>query len=163
MTKNAFYFTLKALVVLKIFSFSHDLLVMQKKRLDQKDNVNFKIHNVTIWLTNNCNTRSKGNQVMKFGPLIEYKMSKNFAEKSYIKRAGETIPRPLSKKSKLSVSLDLQFEVLNSLFLLYANLRAIEIQRNQASDHLLLPNYRAFLKNKKQKRSGTSFPALFSA
>ena len=44
---------------------------------------------------------------MKFGQLIEYKMSKNFAEKSYTKRAGETIPRPLSKKSKLSVSLDL--------------------------------------------------------
>ena len=45
----------------KLFSFSrylsfyHDFLVMQKKRLDQKDKVNFKIHDVTTWLTNNCN------------------------------------------------------------------------------------------------------------
>ena len=31
-------------------------LVMEKKRLDSKDNVNFKIHDVTTWKTNNCNT-----------------------------------------------------------------------------------------------------------
>ena len=50
-------------------------------------------------------SRSKGNQAMKFGQLIEY--SRNmFVEKSYTKFAGETIPRPLSKKSKLSISLD---------------------------------------------------------
>ena len=42
-------------------------------------------------------------------------------EKSYTKCAGETISRPLSNKTKLSISLD------NSLFLLYANLSAIEI------------------------------------
>ena len=50
-----------------------------------------------------------------------------FVEKSYTKCAGETIPRLLSKKSKLSISLDQYCKVLNSLFLLYANLRAIEI------------------------------------
>ena len=50
-----------------------------------------------------------------------------FVEKSYTKCAGETIPRLLSKKSKLSISLDQKCKVLNSLFLLYANLRAIEI------------------------------------
>ena len=43
---------------------------------------------------------------MKFGQLIEYNMRKIFAEKSYKKYTGETIPRPLSKKSKLSISLD---------------------------------------------------------
>ena len=43
---------------------------------------------------------------MKFGQLIEYNMKNIFVEKSYIKCAGETIPRPLSKKSKLSISLD---------------------------------------------------------
>ena len=64
---------------------------------------------------------------MKFGQLIEYNMRNIFVEKSYTKCAGETIPRPLSKKSKLSISLDQQCKVLNSLFLLYANLRAIEI------------------------------------
>ena len=42
---------------------------------------------------------------MKFGQLIEFNMN-IFVEKSYSKYAGETIPRPLSKKSKLSTSLD---------------------------------------------------------
>ena len=51
-------------------------------------------------------SRSKGNQAMKFGQLIEYNMKNIFVEKSYTKCAGETIPRPLSKKSKLSMSLD---------------------------------------------------------
>ena len=51
-------------------------------------------------------SRSKGNQTMKFGQLIEYNMRNIFVEKSYTKCAGETIPRPLSKKSKLSISLD---------------------------------------------------------
>ena len=51
-------------------------------------------------------SRNKGNQAMKFGQLIEYNMRNIFVEKSYTKCAGETIPRPLSKKSKLSISLD---------------------------------------------------------
>ena len=64
---------------------------------------------------------------MKFGQLIEYNMWNTFVEKSYTKCGGETIPRPLSKKPKLKIYLDLHCKVLNSLFLLYANLRAIEI------------------------------------
>ena len=51
-------------------------------------------------------SRSKGNQTMKFGRLIEYNMRKIFLEKSHSKWGGETIPRPFSKKSKLSISLD---------------------------------------------------------
>ena len=43
---------------------------------------------------------------MKFGQLIEYNLRNISVEKSYTKYAGETIPRPLSKKSKLSISLD---------------------------------------------------------
>ena len=43
---------------------------------------------------------------MKVGQLIEYNMRNIFVEKLYTKRAGETISRPLSKKSKLSISLD---------------------------------------------------------
>ena len=65
---------------------------------------------------------------MKFSQLIEYNMRNISVEKSYTKCGGETIPRPLSEKSKLSISLDQPCKVLNSLFLLYANLRAIEIQ-----------------------------------
>ena len=46
-------------------------------------------------------SRSKGNQAMKFSQLKNI-----FLEKSYTKCSGETISRPFSKKSKLSISLD---------------------------------------------------------
>ena len=64
---------------------------------------------------------------MKIGQLIEYDTRNIFVKNSYTKYAGGTIPRPLSKKSKLSIFLDQYRKVLNSLPLLYANLRAIEI------------------------------------
>ena len=51
-------------------------------------------------------SRSKGNQTMKFGQLIEYDMRTIFLEKSFSKCGRETIPRPFSKKSKLIISLD---------------------------------------------------------
>ena len=43
---------------------------------------------------------------LNFGQLIEYNMINIFLETSYIKCGKETIPRPSSKKSKLSISLD---------------------------------------------------------
>ena len=51
-------------------------------------------------------SRIKSNQTVKFGQLIEYDMRNTFLEKSYAKCGGETIPRPFSKKPKLSISLD---------------------------------------------------------
>ena len=51
-------------------------------------------------------SRSKGNQTLKFGHLIEYKMRTTVLEKSFSKCCGESIPRPFSKKSKLNISLD---------------------------------------------------------
>ena len=43
---------------------------------------------------------------MKFGQLIEYNFRNIFVEKSDTKCAAETILRPLSKISKLSIYLD---------------------------------------------------------
>ena len=48
-----------------------------------------------------------------------------FVEKSYIKCDGETVPRPFSKKPKLSIPL--QSKVLYSLLLSYAKFRNIKI------------------------------------
>ena len=56
MMKNAFYFTSKALFFLKIFKILSWLFGHVTKQLDLKDKVNFKIDDVTDWLTNNCNT-----------------------------------------------------------------------------------------------------------
>ena len=124
MMKNAFYFTLKVLFVLKIFRFFVLTFGHVEKQLDQKDKVNFKICDVTnlkqtiaIHVLPNI-SRSKSNQTMIFGQLIEYKMRNIFLEKSYTKCDGETdpVPKILSKKkSKLSVSVDQQSKVLYSL------------------------------------------------
>ena len=51
-------------------------------------------------------SRSKENQTMKFGQLIDYEMRNIFLEKSYSKYGGETSPRPFSEKLKLGISLD---------------------------------------------------------
>ena len=71
--KNVFYFTLKALFVLKILkflslSFGH---VEKKARLEGK--AYFKIHDITTWLKTVATyislnmSRSKRNQTMKLG------------------------------------------------------------------------------------------------
>ena len=44
---------------------------------------------------------------MIFGQLIEYNIRNIFLKKSYTKCGGETIAKPFSKKSELSVSLDI--------------------------------------------------------
>ena len=72
-------------------------------------------------------SRSKNNQTMKFGQLIEYNMRNIFLEKSSTEYGGETSPRPFSEKLRLSVSLYQKSKVYTVLFLLYAKLRAIEI------------------------------------
>ena len=51
-------------------------------------------------------SKSKGNQAMKLGQLIEYNMRNVFVEKLYTKCTGETISRRLSEKSKWSIYLD---------------------------------------------------------
>ena len=43
-------------------------------------------------------SRSKGNETIKFGQLIEYNMRNTFIQKSYTKCGGETILGPFSKK-----------------------------------------------------------------
>ena len=53
--------------------------------------------NISVDILTNI-SRSKGNQTFKFGQIIEYNMRNIFLE--------ETIPRPFTKKSKLSISLD---------------------------------------------------------
>ena len=54
--KNAFYFMLKSLFVLKIFKIFFWLFGHVEKQLVLKYKANFKIYDVTTWLTNNYNT-----------------------------------------------------------------------------------------------------------
>ena len=56
-------------------------------------------------------SRSKGNQAMKFGQLIEYNMRNIFIEKSHTNCGRETIPRSFSRKPKLNISLGQYSEI----------------------------------------------------
>ena len=56
MIKNAFYFTSKALLVLKISKFLSWIFGYVAEQLDEKDKVNLKFYDVTPWLINICNT-----------------------------------------------------------------------------------------------------------
>ena len=58
MMENAFYFISNVLFALKIFKFLSGHFGHVSKQLDQKDEVIFKIYNVTAWLTNYFNTIS---------------------------------------------------------------------------------------------------------
>ena len=106
MMKNAFYFTLKAFFVLKRFKFlscgknGSIIKITLISKSTQPGEQTIAIH-----ILPNI-SRTKGIQAMRLGQLIEYNTRNIFIEKSYTKSAGENIPRPLSKKSKLSMSLD---------------------------------------------------------
>ena len=66
----------------------NDFLVMQKNSLYRK------IRLISKW-------RSKFNQSVKLGQLLEYNMRNIFLEKSYSKYGEETFPRPFYKKNKI--------------------------------------------------------------
>ena len=59
--------------------------VEMKKQFDQKNKVNSKVHEVTTWLGNNCNTR-----------IAQYLTKKRQTENEA--GAGRLVPELLSKK-----------------------------------------------------------------
>ena len=72
--KNTIYFTLNTLFILKIFKFLSSFFVHIGK-LDWRDKVNFKVYDLTTWLTNNCykhidqhlrKLRQSGNEIWSF-------------------------------------------------------------------------------------------------
>ena len=103
MMKNAFYFTLKAILFVKIFRFFTWLF---EKWLDKEAKVNFEIYDFTDWkkiiIIHELPSisRSKDNQAMKFGQLIKLREIL-FSAKSCKKWDRETNPRPLFVFKKL--------------------------------------------------------------
>ena len=87
---------------------------------------------------------------MKFGQLIEYNMRNICLEKSYTTCDGETIPRPFSKESKFSISLDQQFKVLYSLLLLNSKSKGYRNTLKLSCRPLAFISYKASLKNRKR-------------
>ena len=86
MMKNVFFFTSKALFILKILIFVSWGFGNVAKQLYLKNKVNLKFYDVTAWLTVVIHilpniSRSKVNQAMKFVQLIEYNIRKHFSWK----------------------------------------------------------------------------------
>ena len=84
---------------------------------------------ITIHILSHISS-SKGNQIITFSQLTEYNLRSLFFfskeeitydSKSYV--SGGTSPRPLSKKMKLSISVDLQSKFLYNLFLVYIQVK----------------------------------------
>ena len=98
---------------------------------------------------------------MKFGQLIEYNMTKIFLEKSYIECGRETIPRPFSKKSKLSISQNQYSKNFIYFVLVVCQVDDYWKRLKLRCSLFAFISNKAFLKMK--KRSRTSLPALFSA
>ena len=88
MIKNVFYFILKVIFVLERYlNVCPELFGHVGKRLNKKAKVNFKTNYITTYVTIAirifCNiSRSKANQTLKFGHLIEYNVRKNFLQNS---------------------------------------------------------------------------------
>ena len=97
---NPFYFTLKALFVLKYLIFYLGFFghVERKRRLILKFMTSQPGKQTIAIHIQHYISRSKDNQTVKLGQLIEYNMRKIFLEKSYAKCGGETSPKTFSKK-----------------------------------------------------------------
>ena len=54
--KNVFYFMLKTLFDLEIFTFLSWLFGYVEKQLDKKVKINSKFYDITDWIANNYNT-----------------------------------------------------------------------------------------------------------
>ena len=110
MMENAFYFTLKALFIRKMFKFlprpfwscsktmclfGHGFI--RNLRLISKFMASSTGKQITTVHILPKISRSKCNQTMKFGMLVEYNMRNIFLEKSYRTYSGEYSSRPFLK------------------------------------------------------------------
>ena len=98
MMKNASYLILKTLLFSRYLIFVLTFWSCRKNRLIRK--TNFKIYDVTTWLTITINIlsnilQSKGNETIEFGQLIEYDKTNIFLQISCRKWGRETSSRPL--------------------------------------------------------------------
>ena len=93
--KNTFYFMLKVLFFLKILTFLFWLFGHVGKRLDKKAKfVTSQTGKQSVHLLPNI-SKSKGNQIVKFGQLIDYNVRNMFVQRSCRKWGRNTRSRPL--------------------------------------------------------------------
>ena len=110
MMKNAFYFILKALFVLRIFKFLSWLFghVGKTAWLERQDEFQnswrYNLFNKQLQYTIHI-SGSRDNQTMKLGQLIGYNKANIFLQKSWTTRGTETSSRPLFVFSKSLIKI----------------------------------------------------------
>ena len=166
-TKNALYFTLKSLFILKIFKFLFWLFGLVEKRLIGKLRLISRFmtsqhgkQTLAIHILSNISI-SKGNQTMKFGQLVDMTWEIIFL-KSDAKNVVEKLFPGLMLESQDWVYIwinSLKFDTVCFYCVLswgYLNILKLTCKP------LPFNSYATLLKNKRN-RSGTSLPASFSA
>ena len=102
MMKNGFYFILKAISIFVLYFWScRKNGLIRKIRLISKYESHRGKQTTAIRILPPNFSRSKCNQTIKFGQLIEYDKRSNFLSKSYRKWDRETSSRPLVQLSGL--------------------------------------------------------------
>ena len=109
--KNVFYFTLKAVFVLKIFKFLCWLFGHVEKQLYWRHKIILKFlkfltsqpgkQTIAILILPNISER-KGHQIMKFGQLIEYNISNIFLENHTENSVEKLFPDPFLKNQNVA-------------------------------------------------------------
>ena len=136
--------------VLKIFKFLPWLFGHKEKWLYQKDKVNFKIYDVTVWLTTIAIyvlpniSRSNYNQTMTFGQLTEYNMIGNFLEKSYTKWCGDISPRLFLKNQNCAYLCISGQTFYTAIFYCLTNWRLSKYILKLSCKPLAIASYKAF-------------------
>ena len=160
--KNAFYFILLFLF-LKYLHSCPDFLFMWNNRLIRK-----------LWFISKLMTsqpgqqiialhiflnisRSKQNQTMNLGQLIEDNMQNILLEKSYTKCAGKLVPDPFKKIKTEHIS---ELTVWNFVFIVYSSWCLPKILKLRCWPLAFTMYNTSFLKKKKPR---TNLPISFSA
>ena len=96
MMKNAFYFILKALFVLKIFKFLSAIFFMKQFALIRKLRLTLISgkQTITIHILPNI-SRGKFSQTMKFSRLMEYNVRNIFLQKSWENLSARLLSAPI--------------------------------------------------------------------
>ena len=166
--KNAFYFMLKALFTLEILTFLSWFLFMKENGLIRKLSLISMFMTfmtgqqvITIHMLSKI-TKSKGNQAMKFGQLIEGKMICIYFLKTHTKSVVEKLVTDSFINGQNWEHLWIScLKYYKAFFLLYVQVLGCQNILKLRCWLLVLALYIAFLKNR--RISGTRFPASLFA
>ena len=116
---------LQLFLFLRYLNFCPEFCGHVGERPDKKVKINFKINDVTDWEMNNCNThivqylKKQGQSENEIWSCNRIYIMRNI----FLKKSCTICGQPLYQKSKFSISLDQQSEILYKRFLLHVQVK----------------------------------------